>query len=114
MLSPKDPSWLSLGDDCGAASLSMVYRSFGKDVAQAQIWPAIGKQNRFGSFAATTHLMAQDALRRGFAAVGHPDASSLAGVENLRHQYRWQNRSTAFSLVLSSSFRSTLFQRLIP
>jgi len=47
----------------------MVYRSFGKDVAPAQIWPAIGKQNRFGSFASTTHLMTQDALRRGFAAV---------------------------------------------
>ena len=55
--------------DCGAASLSMVYRSFGKDVAQAQIWQAVGKQNRFGSFASTTHLMAQDALKRGFNAV---------------------------------------------
>jgi len=55
--------------DCGAACLSMVYRCFGKDVAPAQIWPAIGKQNPFGSFASTTHLMAQDALRRGFAAV---------------------------------------------
>ena len=31
--------------DCGAACLSMVYRCFGKDVAPAQIWPAIGKQN---------------------------------------------------------------------
>ena len=55
--------------DCGAACLSMVYRSFGKDVARAQIWQAVGKQNRFGSLASTTHLMAQDALRRGFAAV---------------------------------------------
>jgi hypothetical protein len=54
---------------CGAACLSMVYRSLGKEVTEAQIWPAIGKQNRFGSFASTTHLMAQDALNRGFAAV---------------------------------------------
>ena len=47
----------------------MVYRSFGKEVEQARIWQAVGKQNRFGSFASTTHLMAQDALKRGFAAV---------------------------------------------
>lgn len=54
---------------CGAACLSMVYRSFGKEVSQAEIWPAIAKQNRFGSVASTTHLMAQDALSRGFPAV---------------------------------------------
>jgi hypothetical protein len=54
----------------------MVYRSFGKEVSQDQIWAAIRKQNRFGSFASTTHLMARDALRRGFSAmaiqVRHP------------------------------------------
>jgi hypothetical protein len=54
---------------CGAACLSMVYRSFGDDVAQAQIAPAISKVNRFGSIASTTHLMAEDAVRRGFSAV---------------------------------------------
>jgi len=54
---------------CGAACLSMVYRSLGKEVQQSEIWPAIAKQNRFGSLASTTHLMAQDALNRGFAAV---------------------------------------------
>lgn len=54
---------------CGAACLSMVYRSFGKEVSQAQIWPAIGKRNRFGSLASTTHLMTLDALRHGFAGV---------------------------------------------
>jgi Peptidase C39 family len=54
---------------CGAACLSMVYRSFGKEVPQSEIWPAIAKVNRFGSVASTTHLMAQDALTRGFAAV---------------------------------------------
>jgi hypothetical protein len=55
--------------DCGAACLSMVYRSLGQEVAQAEIWPAIAKENRFGSIASTTHLMAKDALSRGFAAV---------------------------------------------
>jgi predicted double-glycine peptidase len=58
---------------CGAACLSMVYRSFGKDlskeVSPEEIWPAISKINRFGSLASTTHLMTQDALKRGFGAV---------------------------------------------
>jgi Peptidase C39 family len=54
---------------CGAACLSMVYRSFGKKVTQAQIWPAIAKESCFGSLASTTHLMALDALGRGLSAV---------------------------------------------
>jgi hypothetical protein len=54
---------------CGAACLSMVYRSLGKQVPQTEIWSAIAKVNRFGSLASTTHLMAQDALSRGFAAI---------------------------------------------
>jgi hypothetical protein len=54
---------------CGAACLSMVYRSLGMEAPQSEIWPAIAKVNRFGSFASTTHLIAQDALNRGFAAV---------------------------------------------
>jgi peptidase C39-like protein len=61
---------------CGAASLSMVYRSFGKSIPQAEIWSRISKHDRFGSLASTTHLMAQDALSRGFSAlavqVKHP------------------------------------------
>jgi hypothetical protein len=58
-----------IGRRCGAVCLSMVYRSFGREVPQAEIWPAIAKENRFGSLASTTHLMAKDALSRGFAAV---------------------------------------------
>jgi len=58
---------------CGAACLSMVYRSFGEglsqEVPQAEIWSAISKPNRFGSLASTTYLMTQDALNRGFRAV---------------------------------------------
>src|ERR1700722_14733148 len=54
---------------CGAACLSMVYRSFGKEVPQAEIWPAISKPNRFGGVSSITHLMAQDAINRGFSAV---------------------------------------------
>jgi hypothetical protein len=54
---------------CGAACLSMIYRSFGKEVPQAEIWPTIAKINQFGSLASTTHLMAQDALSRDFSAL---------------------------------------------
>lgn len=62
--------------DCGAACLSVVYRTFGREVTRTEIWPAIAKQNRFGSISSTTHLMAKDALSRGLAAlaiqVRHP------------------------------------------
>jgi hypothetical protein len=57
------------GRMCGAACLCMVYRSFGKEVPQAEIWPAIAKQNQAGSLASTTHLMAKDALSHDLAAV---------------------------------------------
>lgn len=54
---------------CGAACLSMVYGSFGKEVPQADIWPLIAKPNRFGSVASTTHLMTLHALSQGLSAV---------------------------------------------
>jgi hypothetical protein len=54
---------------CGAACLSMVYRSFGKEVPQSEIWATIAKPNRHGVVSSTTHLMTQDALTRGFAAI---------------------------------------------
>lgn len=54
---------------CGAACLSMIYRSFGKIVDQTEIWKTIAKPNRFGSLSSVTHLMVGDALTRGFAAV---------------------------------------------
>ncbi|HXA04262.1 MAG TPA: cysteine peptidase family C39 domain-containing protein [Bryobacteraceae bacterium] len=82
---------------CGAACLSMVYRSLGKEVPQSEIWPAISRQNRFGNLASTTHLMAQDALTRGFSAVAiqarHPlqvlrlcHESGIRGILNHRLQ----------------------------
>jgi hypothetical protein len=57
------------GRACGAACLSMAYRSFGKEVPQTEIWPKISKPNRSGLISSTTHLMVQDALNRGFSAV---------------------------------------------
>jgi len=62
-------SGLGTNRACGAACLSMVYRSLGKEVPQEEIWPAISKPNRFGAVSSTTHLMVQDALNRGFEAV---------------------------------------------
>jgi len=47
----------------------MVYKSLGKNVPQAEIWPLIAKQNRFGSVASTTHLMALHAIGQGLHAV---------------------------------------------
>jgi hypothetical protein len=57
------------GRSCGAACLSMAYRSLGKEVTQAEIWPAISKANRSGLISSTTHLMALDARNRGLSAV---------------------------------------------
>lgn len=54
---------------CGAACLAMAYRSFGREVPQIEIWTAIAKINRFGSLSSTTHLMAQDAVKRGLTAI---------------------------------------------
>jgi hypothetical protein len=54
---------------CGAACLRMVYSSFGRDIPQLEIWPGISKPDRFGSLASMTHLMAMDAVKRGFSAV---------------------------------------------
>ena len=54
---------------CGAACLSMVYKSFGKEIPEAGIWPLIAKPNRFGSVSSTTHLMARHAISLGLNAV---------------------------------------------
>jgi hypothetical protein len=54
---------------CGAACLRMVYKSLGKDIPQAEIWPLIAKPNRFGVVSSTTHLMALHAIGQGLSAV---------------------------------------------
>ncbi len=77
------------GRACGAACLSMVYRSLGKPVEQTAIWPVISKPNRFGQVSSTTYLMTQDALNRGFRAVAiqarNPlDALRLCSAKGIR------------------------------
>jgi len=58
-----------IGRGCGATCLSMVYKSFGREIPQAEIWPSIAKPNRFGQVSSTTHLMALHAWDQGFSAV---------------------------------------------
>ena len=47
----------------------MIYGSFGKPVARAEIWPEISGRSRAGTIASLTHRMVADAMARGFAAV---------------------------------------------
>jgi hypothetical protein len=60
---------LQISRQCGAACLSLIYKSFGKEIPQPEIWPQIAKPNRFGVMSSTTHLMALHALGRGLNAV---------------------------------------------
>jgi hypothetical protein len=69
---------------CGAACLSMVYRSLGQEVSQRLIWPLIAKKNIYGSIASTTHLMVADALTRGFSAVAIQVRHPLAALRICR------------------------------
>jgi hypothetical protein len=73
------------GRMCGSACLSMVYRSLGKEIPQMQIWPSIAKPNRAGNLASTTHLMAQDALTRGFSAMAIQVRYPLQALRICRH-----------------------------
>lgn len=81
------------GRACGAACLSMAYRSFGKQVAQTEIWPAIAKQNRFGAISSTTHLMAKDAVTRGFRAIAFQARHNL--------QVLWLCRQSGIRAILN-------------
>ena len=67
--------------DGGAACLSMVYRSLGKKVTQAEIGPAIVLQNRFGRMTSATHLMTKNALSQGFAAVTFQASHPLQALQ---------------------------------
>src|SRR5580700_10956311 len=97
------------GRACGAACLSMAYRSFGKPVAQTEIWPMIAKANRFGQISSTTYLMAQDALKRGFKAIAiqarHPlqalRLSKAAGIRAiLNHRVQPDSAAGHYSILV--------------
>lgn len=71
---------------CGAACLSMVYRSLGKAIPQTEIWPKVAKANRFGVVSSMAHLMALDATSRGFAAVAFQARHPLQVLRLCRDQ----------------------------
>ena len=50
---------------CGAAALCMVYRSFGVECTQAEVWQAVAG----GTRSARTRLICADSLQRGFDAL---------------------------------------------
>ena len=54
---------------CGAAALSMAYRSLDLVCSQEEAWGEIARRDRHGRLATRTHLLARDAIRRGLAAV---------------------------------------------
>lgn len=54
---------------CGAASLAMVYKSFGINRTQDEMWPSISADDGKGNKFAKTFLMCQDLLRYGLSAV---------------------------------------------
>lgn len=54
---------------CGAAALTMVYRSLKIRAAQSEVWPNVSRPNSLGETCAHTHLLAQDAQLRGLGAV---------------------------------------------
>jgi Papain-like cysteine protease AvrRpt2 len=54
---------------CGAAALCMVYRSFGLNCSQEEVWPAIAVTGAGTLAVARTYLLCADALRRGFASL---------------------------------------------
>src|SRR4051812_13046693 len=60
---PQETRWT-----CGAASLRMVYASFGLDLSEAEVW-AILKPNRNDRSGIAPSRLAWEARRRGFEAV---------------------------------------------
>ena len=54
---------------CGAAALAMVYRSFGIERNQEQIWPAIRGESGPALYSARAQAIAADALTHGLHAL---------------------------------------------
>lgn len=93
---------------CGAAALCMVYGSFGQKVKQADVWPRISTDQ----WSARSHLLAKDALSRGYAAVtlqaSRPDVA-LARCCNdgipaiLNHRLHPSSRQGHYSVLVGQS-----------
>ena len=53
---------------CGAASLNMIYKSYGVDIPQISIWNVIRTPDTNNSYFAKSNRLAMDAILRGFTA----------------------------------------------
>ncbi|QDU59642.1 Peptidase C39 family protein [Planctomycetes bacterium Pan216] len=92
---------------CGAASLRMVYLSLGLNVAQQHIWWEVSRNE----VSARTHLLAHDAIQRGFEAmvIQLPDKDPWPALEEahrvgasviLNHRPEKNSPSGHFSVLL--------------
>jgi hypothetical protein len=54
---------------CGAASLCMVYESFGLACEQTEIWEGVSRRGAYSTRRAQTYRLAADAIARGLAAL---------------------------------------------
>lgn len=54
---------------CGAAALCMLYRSFGADCSQAEVWDKVSRPSAGRGRRGRTYLLAADAIERGYAAL---------------------------------------------
>jgi hypothetical protein len=86
---------------CGAAALSMIYRSLGTPVAQAELWGNIARPDAGGNYCAHSFLLAADALQRGYAAM------TLA----IRDPWRALQRGMAYGLRMIVNYRMRLSSR---
>lgn len=71
---------------CGAAALSMVYRSFGLSTSQTELAPRLRQPGAPGNSSARTHLLAQDALSRGLGAVVLRARDPYRSLRQIQHQ----------------------------
>jgi hypothetical protein len=54
---------------CGAAALCMVYRSFGVECVQSEVWREIAGKSALGWACSRAQALASDAIKRGFSAL---------------------------------------------
>lgn len=98
------------GNACGAACLCMVYRSLGLACAQAEVLAAVSRRGWRGD-RCHTHMLCQDALSRGLAAVivrASPDLAALRACLDVplriivQHQLRRGEPSGHYSVLLDA------------
>jgi hypothetical protein len=102
---------------CGAAALCMIYRSLGAPVAQADVWRNIARPDAEGNYGARSHLLAADALQRGYAALTVALRQPWAGLRRamdhglrmiVNYRLRLSSRAGHFAVVVRVEEHSIL------